>query len=220
LFFLSHKEKLDKTQMGEALGREPDAAFVKDKTVDAEHGGPGFWVRILHHYAEALDFTGVVFDQAIRLFLSGFRLPGEAQKIDRIMEKFAERFTSQNPDIFPSSDTAFILAFSVIMLNTDLHNPSIKPERRMTVDSFMRNNRGIGDGGSDLSEEFLTGIYNRIKERPFSLKEDDAARERAGAPKQLFDASVFFEGTSSLFGSSAEERKREKFKKERDKWWP
>ena len=217
IFFLANKDKLDKTQMGEALGREPDAAFVKDKdVVDAERGGPGFWVRILHHFVEALDFTGLPFDDAIRLFLAGFRLPGEAQKIDRIMEKFAERYTLLNPTVFPSSDTAFILAFSVIMLNTDLHNPSIKPERRMTVESFVRNNRGIGDQGSDLPEEFLVGIFERIKARPFSLKEDDAARERAGAQKQIFDTSVFFEGSSSLFGTSAEERKRENFKKERD----
>lgn len=128
LFFLSNKEKLDKTQIGEALGRETDAAFVKGDGVDAEKGGPGFWFRILHHYVDAQDFRGMQFDDAIRHFLAGFRLPGEAQKIDRIMEKFAERYTAQNVSVFPSADTAFILAFSVIMLNTDLHNPSIKPE--------------------------------------------------------------------------------------------
>ena len=84
-------------------------------------------------------------------------------QIDRIMEKFAERFTSQNESVFPSPDTAFILGFSVIMLNTDLHNPSIKPEKRMTMESFIRNNKGIADGG-DLPEEVLAGIFNRIKD--------------------------------------------------------
>jgi len=214
LFFLANKDKLDKTQMGEALGREPDSAFRKAAT-DPESGGPGFWVRLLHHYVEAQNFTDLMFDDAIRNFLSGFRLPGEAQKIDRIMEKFAERFTFQNPTVFPSADTAFILAFSVIMLNTDLHNPSIKPERRMTLESFIKNNRGIGKDGGDLPEKFLTGIFNRIKERPFSLKEDDAARERAAAPKSAFEAASFFEG-NSFFGTTSEERKRENFKKERD----
>ena len=72
----------------------------------------------------------MVFDDAIRHYLAGFRLPGEAQKIDRIMEKFAERFVGQNPKVFGSADVAFILAFSIIMLNTDLHNPSLKEERR------------------------------------------------------------------------------------------
>jgi brefeldin A-inhibited guanine nucleotide-exchange protein len=217
-FFLVNRDKLDKTQMGEALGREPDAAFVKEEGIDPDKGGPGFWLRILHHYVDAQEFTGLMFDDAIRSFLSGFRLPGEAQKIDRIMEKFAERFTAQNPEIFPSADTAFILAFSVIMLNTDLHNPSIKPEKRMTADSFVKNNRGIGENGSDLPEDFLKGIFERIKDRPFSLKEDDLARERAGiqTPRQIFDASAFFDG-SALFGAAdTEEKKRERFKQERD----
>ncbi|GKY96543.1 hypothetical protein MPSEU_000613900 [Mayamaea pseudoterrestris] len=215
LFFLANKDKLDKTQMGEVLGREPDAAFVKGEKLDADQGGKGFYVRILHHYADALDLTGLEFDEAIRLFLSGFRLPGEAQKIDRIMEKFAQRYVEQNMNVFPSADTAFILAFSVIMLNTDLHNPSIKPEKRMSLDGFIRNNRGIGDNGSDLPEAFLTDIYNRIRDRPFSLKEDDAARERVAPQKSMFEASVFFEG-AALFGTTTEDRKRDKFKKERD----
>ena len=33
-------------------------------------------------------------------------------QIDRIMEKFAERFTEQNPGLFPTADVAFILSFS------------------------------------------------------------------------------------------------------------
>ena len=212
-FFLQNKDKLDKTQMGEVLGKEPDGAFVKVEGTDPEKGGPGFFVRILHHYVDALDFTGLMFDDAIRLFLSGFRLPGEAQKIDRIMEKFAERFTKQNIDVFPSADTAFILAFSVIMLNTDLHNPSIKPERRMTLEGFQRNNRGIGENGSDLPDEFLAGIFERIQKSPFSLKEDDAAREAASA---VVESSLFFDAGGSFFGTSSEERKKEKFKKERE----
>lgn len=132
------------------------------------------------------------------------------------MEKFAERFTSQNESVFPSPDTAFILGFSVIMLNTDLHNPSIKPERRMTMESFIRNNKGIADGG-DLPEEFLAGIFNRIKVKPFSLKEDDEAREKVSkeSTRDLFDSLFVFEGPT-IFGSSAEEKRREKFRKERE----
>jgi Sec7 domain len=34
------------------------------------------------------------------------------------MEKFAERYCLDNPGVFPNPDTAFILGFSVIMLNT------------------------------------------------------------------------------------------------------
>lgn len=45
----------------------------------------------MHAYVDSMNFIGLNFDSAIREFLDSFRLPGEAQKIDRIMEKFAER---------------------------------------------------------------------------------------------------------------------------------
>ena len=48
---------------------------------------------------------------------------GEAQKIDRIMEKFAERYCRDNPGAFATADAAYLLAFALIMLNTDAHNP-------------------------------------------------------------------------------------------------
>ena len=106
--------------------------------------------------------AGLEFDVAIRHFLAGFRLPGEAQKIDRIMETFAARYCALNAEVFPSADVAFVLAFSVIMLQTDLHNPAIKEEKKMTKDGFRRNNRGICNG-SDLDAQFLDEIFDRIK---------------------------------------------------------
>ena len=166
-YLLENKDKFDKTQIGDYLGREREYQN-------------GFCFQVLHHYTDQLDFSGLVFDDAIRHFLAGFRLPGEAQKIDRIMEKFSERFSLQNPDVFPSADVAFILAFSVIMLNTDLHNPNLKEERRMTKEGFIRNNRGISTNGSDLPQAMLEGIFDRIQNKQISLKEDDLAREKVG----------------------------------------
>jgi hypothetical protein len=66
-------------------------------------------------------------DEALRVFLAEFRLPGEAQKIDRLMEAFAAKYCADNPQsVFPNTDAAYILSFSVIMLNTDAHNPAIQ----------------------------------------------------------------------------------------------
>lgn len=48
----------------------------------------------MHAFVDMLDFTGLPFVDAIRMFLQAFRLPGEAQKIDRYMLKFAERFVA------------------------------------------------------------------------------------------------------------------------------
>ena len=46
-----------------------------------------FPLAVMHAYVDSMKFSGLKFDAAIREFLRGFRLPGEAQKIDRIMEK-------------------------------------------------------------------------------------------------------------------------------------
>ena len=115
--------------------------------------------------------------QALRYFLEGFRLPGESQKIDRLMEKFASRYCECNPkqDIFASADTVYVLAFSVIMLTTDLHNSSIK--KKMTKDEFIKNNRGINDT-EDLPHDYLSKIYEEIASSKIDLKENTATVEK------------------------------------------
>ena len=65
------------------------------------------------------------FDMAIRVYLDSFRLPGEAQKINRVMESFGARYHMQCPDLFQNPDVVYILAYSTIMLNTDQHNSQV-----------------------------------------------------------------------------------------------
>ena len=61
------------------------------------------------------------------------------------MEAFASRYCLCNPDQvknFNNLDSVFLLAFAIIMLNTDLHNKSIKSERKMKLQDFVKNLRG------------------------------------------------------------------------------
>eukprot|EP00258_Populus_trichocarpa_P038177 XP_024454196.1 brefeldin A-inhibited guanine nucleotide-exchange protein 1 isoform X1 [Populus trichocarpa] len=150
------------------VGGSPEevAAFLKNttglnETVIGDYLGERdeFCLRVMHAYVDSFNFKVMGFGEAIRFFLRGFRLPGEAQKIDRIMEKFAERFCKCNPNSFTSADTAYVLAYSVIMLNTDAHNSMVKD--KMSKADFIRNNRGIDDG-KDLPEEYLGALYDHI----------------------------------------------------------
>jgi len=194
-FLHTYKNQLDKTVIGDYLGKEKQYQN-------------GFCVKVLHEYIDQMNFTDMVFDEAIRHFLSGFRLPGEAQKIDRMMEKFAESFTLQNPDVFPSADTAFVLAFSIIMLNTDLHNPAIPDERRMTKKIFRRQAEGIASGGN-LPEEMLDAIYDRIKANAISLKDDDDLRQKLTTEPES--------ALGVVFGAvPAEKRRQQAFIQERE----
>ncbi|KAJ3347513.1 guanine nucleotide exchange protein for ADP-robosylation factor, partial [Allomyces javanicus] len=125
-------------------------------------------LSVMHAFVDALDFHGLQFVDALRSFLALFRLPGEAQKIDRFMEKFADKYRGDNPDVFSNADTAYALAFSVIMLNTDLHSKQVK--RRMTENDFLKNNRRITDSQA-LSDEFFMRIYDDIRANEIHLKD-------------------------------------------------
>ena len=103
-FLHSESARLDKAAIGEFLGE------LENK-------------QVMYFYVDEMNYSGMGFVSALRHFLEGFRLPGESQKIDRLMEKFAARYFECNPsqDLFASADTAYVLAFSIIMLTTDLH---------------------------------------------------------------------------------------------------
>lgn len=151
--FLHQEERLDSTQVGEFLGDN-------DK----------FNKEVMYAYVDQHDFLGKDFVSALRMFLEGFRLPGEAQKIDRLMEKFAARYLecNQRQTLFASADTAYVLAYSIIMLTTDLHSPQVK--NKMTKEQYIKMNRGINDS-KDLPEEYLSAIYNEIAGKKISMKE-------------------------------------------------
>lgn len=125
----------------------------------------------MHAYVDQEDFKGLRIDDALRALLADFRLPGEAQKIDRIMEKFAERYCKDNPGkdwyepgyrfhshfsgthicgchegTFRTADAAYLLSFAIIMLNTDAHNPMV--DNKMSREDFVLMNAASGGGDS------------------------------------------------------------------------
>ncbi|XP_063953786.1 IQ motif and SEC7 domain-containing protein 1-like isoform X1 [Lytechinus pictus] len=135
---------------------------------------------VLECFVEAMEFKGLTIDEALRKFQMSFLLPGEAQKIERLMEAFSKRYCYCNAEFansFHNLDTIFILSFAIIMLTTDLHNPNVKPERKMRMSDFIKNLSGI-DNEHDLDPELLTGIYERIKKKAFQPGEDHVTAVR------------------------------------------
>ncbi len=59
------------------------------------------------------------------------------------IQVFGQRYCATNPSSsLANVDTIFILAFAIIMLNTDLHSRNIKPEKKMRLEQFIKNLRG------------------------------------------------------------------------------
>ena len=156
----------------------------------------------------------MVFDEAIRhsWAASAYR---EAEDRPRWRSSLSD--TLQNR-CFSNADTAFVLAFSIIMLNTDLHNPAIQDDRRMTKAGFRRQAEGIANGG-DLDGDYLDGIYERIKINAISLKEDDELRSKDSKQNGKSSGSSAISSMGDMFsgyGHAGARRKQEAFTKERE----
>ncbi|XP_016418744.1 IQ motif and SEC7 domain-containing protein 3 isoform X2 [Sinocyclocheilus rhinocerous] len=156
--FLLQRKGLSRQMIGEFLGnsKKPFNRDVLDCVVDE------------------MDFSGMELDEALRKFQAHIRVQGEAQKVERLIEAFSQRYCMCNPDVvqqFHNPDTIFILAFAIILLNTDMYSPNIKPDRKMMLEDFIRNLRGVDDG-ADIPRDMVVGIYERIQLRELRSNED------------------------------------------------
>ncbi|XP_038144340.1 IQ motif and SEC7 domain-containing protein 3 isoform X3 [Cyprinodon tularosa] len=156
--FLLQRKGLSRQMIGEFLGnsKKPFNRDVLDCVVDE------------------MDFSGMELDEALRKFQAHIRVQGEAQKVERLIEAFSQRYCMCNPDVvqqFHNPDTIFILAFAIILLNTDMYSPNIKPDRKMLLEDFIRNLRGVDDG-ADIPRDMVVGIYERIQLRELRSNED------------------------------------------------
>ncbi|KAI5967367.1 GEA2 [Candida margitis] len=181
-FFFTKAGRLDKKMLGEFLAKPSNA-------------------DLLQHFIRLFDFEGLRVDEALRVLLKTFRLPGESQQIERIVETFAQIYIAcqkdglreskpaSSPDqeggaepeedtseaVKPDKDSVFILSYSIIMLNTDLHNPQVK--RQMLLDDYKRNLRGTYNG-KDFPEWYLAKIYSSIKDREIIMPEEHHGTEK------------------------------------------
>lgn len=128
---------------------------------------------LLKAFIELFDFDGKRIDEALRELLTSFRLPGESQLIERIVDVFVSKYiTSTVPEGVADKDAGYVLTYAIIMLNTDLYNPNIKKtQKRMTVEDFARNLRGC-NAGHDFDPEYLNEIYDAISTNEIILPDE------------------------------------------------
>ncbi|CAG0901854.1 unnamed protein product [Darwinula stevensoni] len=142
--FLRDNHRLDKKMIGEYISNRKN-------------------LSILEAFVKSFDFRELRIDEALRLYLETFRLPGEAPLISLIMEHFADHWHKSNGEPFANADAAFTLAYAIIMLNVDQHNRNVKKQNNpMTVEDFKRNLKGV-NGGFDFDQEMLDKIFMSIQ---------------------------------------------------------
>nr|CAI6600872.1 AAC_HP1_G0030840.mRNA.1.CDS.1 [Saccharomyces cerevisiae] len=155
---------------------------------------------LLKEFIDLFDFKGLRVDEAIRILLTKFRLPGESQQIERIVEAFSSKYSADQSNdkveledkkagkngsesmtendiihVQPDADSVFVLSYSIIMLNTDSHNPQVKDH--MTFDDYSNNLRGCYNG-KDFPRWYLHKIYTSIKVKEIVMPEEHHGNER------------------------------------------
>merc|ERR1719334_397681 len=137
-----------------------------DKAMIGEYISNKKNLDIFKAFVKSFDFTGLRIDEALRDFLSTFRLPGEAPVISMIMEIFGEHWHEAAKVAgygLADEDSPYTLAYAVIMLNTDQHNTNAsKNNVPMTQEQFIKNLRGT-NGGGDHDPEIMAEIYQAIR---------------------------------------------------------
>jgi len=160
--FLNKNQGLAKAKVGEYLGQLQSA----------------FCMKVLSVFMEEFDFSGQRIDKAMRQLLDYVKVPGEAQKIEKIMEVFGKRFNKCNPSFaskLKCQESIVTLAFAIMLLNTDLHTANMKADRKMLEKEFM-NNLKQADDGHDFDHKLLKSVYKGIKKQPFSSGLDHVAQ--------------------------------------------
>lgn len=153
--YLLHTGGLSKTQIGKYLG-------------EAEEKNQ----QVLKCFVEEQDFQGMNILQALRQFLWSFRIPGESQIIERIMELFAAHYNNCNISEL-TNDAVFMLCYSFMMLNTTFHNPNVK--NKMSFLDYKKSVSDLMEKESSLAliMEQLPHYYETLKKEPFHLNSDE-----------------------------------------------
>lgn len=129
-------------------------------------GSDPFSAAVLRSYMRRFSFFGDPMDMAIRKLLMEAELPKETQQIDRCLQAFANRYHECNPGIYASPDQAYFVAFSLLILHTDVFNKNNK--HKMQQPEYLKNTQGEG-----VSDPILRCFYDNITYTPFIHVEDD-----------------------------------------------
>ena len=97
-------------------------------------------------------------------------MPGEGQKVERILEAFSTRYLVCNPDKF-CSDSAYMLTFLLLMAQTSLHNPKVT--EKMTIAQFKSIGGNIKINGQSPSSEFLESLFSEVSSQPLAFHQSE-----------------------------------------------
>ncbi|KAL6863196.1 hypothetical protein ACO1O0_003440 [Amphichorda felina] len=164
--YIALPERRDDESPAKYLARVEDVLSRGVIAATLSKGSDPFSAAVLRSYMRSFSFFGDPMDMAIRKLLMEAELPKETQQIDRCLQAFANRYHECNPGIYSCPDQAYFIAFSLLILHTDVFNKNNK--HKMQKPDYLKNTREEG-----IYDDILECFYDNITYTPFIHVEDE-----------------------------------------------
>ena len=140
----------------------------REKLGDYLCSGKDFNKKIARYFIHSFNFKSLHILEALRILFADFPLEGEGQIIQRVILFFGEKYHKDNPGF--NADSAFYVAFSLMMLNTDLHRDEV--EKKMSINEFVQGIQEMEKNAQidpPSETKFLEDCYYRVRDNPLVI---------------------------------------------------
>ena len=122
---------------------------------------------ILKAYMKKIDFKDEYFLDSLRFLLNRMKLPIDSSLILGIIDEFTKAYYEDNKDNknFKDSDSLYLLASTIMALNTMFTRTDIKNMNMIEKPEFIKMN-------SDCDKDFLSKLYDDLKQNPIIMDSD------------------------------------------------
>ena len=153
--FLYKNQSLAKAKIGEYLGQFESA----------------FCMKVLSLFVQEFDFSGLRIDKAIRKLVTYIKVPGNHDRVEKIMEAFVKRYVKCNPGQLgktESLDRLVVTACSIVKLNIELHS---KNNKKISEKDFLSSL-----SRHEVDSKLLKNVYKSVKKKCLESEEDHVSQ--------------------------------------------
>lgn len=130
----------DKYMIGDFLSKEKE---------------PNINGKIIKYFMQKMDFVDQKFLDSLRFLLTRLNFPKDANLILIILDYFTVAFQNDNPIKYKDSNALYLLASTILALNTSFHKKEINVPQ-MPKEKFIKMNK-------DIDADVLDSIYEELK---------------------------------------------------------
>ena len=142
-----------------------DKSIIGDFLAKEKSLNKGF--TILKAYMKKINFKNEYFLDSLRFLLKRMNLPSDSGLILGIIDEFTKAYyeDNQNDNNFKNSDSLYLLASTIMALNTMFTRKDIKNMNMIKKPEFISMN-------SDCNPDFLSKLYDDLEQNPIVIDND------------------------------------------------